>query len=93
MDDLNFKKEYIHIRLQARNGKKKITTIQGINDVQDVEAILKELKQILHCNGSLDNDEKFGKVLRLSGDKRKEVSEFLIKEFITTKDCIKIHGE
>jgi hypothetical protein len=30
--------------------------------------------------------------LELSGDKRKEISNFLLKENIGTKDTLKIHG-
>jgi translation initiation factor 1 len=54
--------------------------------------LLKEWKKIFHCNGSIEVDEEFGKVIRLSGDNRVAIAEFLIAEEIGTKETIKIHG-
>ena len=82
----------IHIRTQARNGRKKITTVQGLPKNTAFKLLLKEWKKVFHCNGSIEVDEEFGKVIRLSGDNRKAIAEFLIAEEIGTKETIKMHG-
>lgn len=83
----------IHIRIQQRNGRKRITTIQGIDPKQDTKAILAALKGELHCNGNVEKDKEFGDVIKLTGDQRYAVRDFLVREFIETKENIKVHGE
>ena len=48
--------------------------------------------QVFACNGSIDEDEEHGKILKLSGDQRKTISEFLAVEEIVPKQAIKVHG-
>ena len=38
-------KEYVHIRIQQRNGKKSLTTVQGLKKEFSYEKILKDLKK------------------------------------------------
>ncbi|XP_043689963.1 protein translation factor SUI1 homolog [Telopea speciosissima] len=86
-------KDYVHIRIQQRNGKKSLTTVQGLKEEYNSEKILKSLKKEFCCNGNLVADEKLGgKIIQLQGDQRKNVSNFLIKAGITKKEQIKIHG-
>ncbi|KAK4688113.1 translation initiation factor 1, partial [Tremellales sp. Uapishka_1] len=82
----------IHIRLQQRNGRKVLTTVQGIPDKYDPKKLLKAMKKEFACNGhvvsSADSDEEdapavsgkpdFGKVLQFQGDQRIKVKEFLV---------------
>eukprot|EP01032_Pedospumella_encystans_P000365 gene365-412_t len=42
----------IHIRVQQRNGRKCITTVQGLADDLDIAKIAKALKKTFKCNGS-----------------------------------------
>ena len=42
----------VHIRVQQRNGRKCITTVQGLNQDLDLKKILKALKKQECCNGS-----------------------------------------
>ena len=42
----------IHIRVQQRNGRKCITTVQGLDAALDLKKILKALKKAECCNGS-----------------------------------------
>ncbi|KAK1925146.1 translation initiation factor SUI1-domain-containing protein [Papiliotrema laurentii] len=87
------KTDKIHIRLQQRNGRKTLTTIQGLPDKFDPKKLLKAMKKEFACNGtvvsSADSDEEdapapaakandFGKVLQLQGDQRIKSKEFLI---------------
>jgi translation initiation factor 1 len=92
LDKETGKNNYIHLRVQQRNGKKRITTIQGLDEKFNFKLLLKTFKKDLHCNGSIEDNKEFGKVIQLSGDKRKEVYEFFVKENIGTKDTIKLHG-
>ncbi|KAK9155728.1 hypothetical protein Sjap_003208 [Stephania japonica] len=85
-------KEYVHIRIQQRNGKKSLTTVQGLKKEFSYEKILKDLKKEFCCNGTVVHDDELGKVIQLQGDQRKNVSNFLVKAGIVKKDTIKIHG-
>lgn len=38
-------KDYVHIRVQQRNGKKSLTTVQGLPSAFDLKKILKALKK------------------------------------------------
>ncbi len=38
-------KDYVHIRVQQRNGKKCLTTVQGLDQSYDYKKILKALKK------------------------------------------------
>ncbi|KAL6544478.1 hypothetical protein OROMI_023340 [Orobanche minor] len=83
--------EYVHIRIQQRNGKKSLTTVQGLSKEFSRERILKDLKKKYCCNGNVVND-KNSPVIQLQGDQRKNVSDFLIGAGLVKKDQIKIHG-
>ncbi|KAJ8542901.1 hypothetical protein K7X08_005424 [Anisodus acutangulus] len=85
-------KEYVHIRIQQRNGKKSLTTVQGLRKEFSYEKILRDLKKELCCNGNVVQDKELGKVIQLQGDQRKNVSHFLVTAGVVKKDQIKIHG-
>jgi translation initiation factor 1 len=82
----------VHIRVQQRNGKKSITTVQGLADDLDLAKILKALKKTLNTNGTILMDDEFGEILNLQGDQRKSVSDFLCTYHICQQSEIKIHG-
>ncbi|KAF7580117.1 putative NADH dehydrogenase [Clavispora lusitaniae] len=83
---------YIHIRIQQRNGRKTLTTVQGLPVEYDLKKILKVLKKDFACNGNIVKDEELGEVIQLQGDQRVKVSEFLIGQLQLPKKNIKIHG-
>lgn len=85
-------KENVHIRVQQRNGRKCLTTVQGLKKDFSYEKILKDLKKEFCCNGNVVQDKELGKIIQLQGDQRKNVSQFLIQAGILKKDQIKIHG-
>jgi translation initiation factor 1 len=91
-EEENSKIEDIHIRIQQRNGKKSITTIQGIDDKYDLKKIMNVLKKEFACNGCIINDDNFGEIIQLQGDQRSNVSEFLSEVGICKANNIKIHG-
>ena len=84
--------KYIHIRTQQRNGRKSLTTLQGINPKINKKIILKECKKKFNCNGTLVDEPDLGQVIQLQGDQRKVVAQFLIDEKIAKRDVIKVHG-
>ncbi|OCL06093.1 translation initiation factor SU [Glonium stellatum] len=86
---------YIHIRIQQRNGRKTLTTVQGLPKKFDQKKILKVIKKKFACNGTIVNDSEMGEVIQLQGDQRKDVQEFLTdkKEGLELDaKTIKVHG-
>jgi len=84
---------YIHVRVQQRNGRKSLTTVQGIEGSFDYKKVLKAFKKEFCCNGTVVEDPELGKVIQLQGDQRKNVHAFLVTEkIVKNKDLIKIHG-
>ncbi|KAK0723775.1 translation initiation factor SUI1, partial [Apiosordaria backusii] len=69
--------EYIHIRIQQRNGRKTLTTVQGIPSKFDHKKILKVIKKEFACNGTIISDTEMGEVIQLQGDQRTKIKEFL----------------
>ncbi|KAI8804706.1 translation initiation factor SUI1 [Cladochytrium replicatum] len=82
----------IHIRIQQRNGRKTLTTVQGLPADLDPKRILKVFKKDFACNGTVVQDEELGEVIQLQGDHRQKIQGFLIENQIATKDKIKVHG-
>ncbi|PYI02154.1 translation initiation factor SU [Aspergillus sclerotiicarbonarius CBS 121057] len=86
---------YIHIRIQQRNGRKTLTTVQGLPKKFDQKKILKVIKKKFACNGTIVSDAEMGEVIQLQGDQRKDVQEFLTdkKEGLELDaKTIKVHG-
>ncbi|CAN6457575.1 unnamed protein product [Victoria cruziana] len=72
-------KEYVHVRIQQRNGRKSLTTVQGVKKEYSYEKILKDLKKEFCCNGNVVQDPELGQVIQLQGDQRKNVTNFLVQ--------------
>ena len=53
----------IHIRVQQRNGRKCITTVQGLDSQLDLKKILKAIKKAECCNGSARPTPPFDRLL------------------------------
>uniref|UniRef100_A0A0D6R2L8 SUI1 domain-containing protein n=1 Tax=Araucaria cunninghamii TaxID=56994 RepID=A0A0D6R2L8_ARACU len=85
-------KDYVHVRIQQRNGRKSLTTIQGLRKEYNYNKILKDFKKEFCCNGTVVQDSELGQVIQLQGDQRKNASQFLINAGLVKKDKIKIHG-
>ena len=78
-----------------RNGRKTLTTVQGLPKKFDQKKILKVIKKKFACNGTVVADTEMGEVIQLQGDQRKDVQDFLTNK----KDglgldvkTIKVHG-
>lgn len=82
----------IHIRNQQRNGRKSVTTIQGLDKQFDLKKLVRALKKEYSCNGTVIEDPEYGSIIQLQGDKRNDVKAFLEREGICTADQIRLHG-
>ena len=82
----------VHIRVQQRNGRKCITTVQGLADDLDIKRICKAFKKNFQCNGAVTKDSELGEIIQLSGDQRTNVSSFLTEQEIAKKTQVVIHG-
>ena len=106
MDDLNTSslltnlntapKDKIHIRFQ-KNGPRSITLIEGLDADLDLKRMSKSMKKTFNCASSVHIDEKTqAGYIKLQGDHRDSVRDWLIKEQIVpaneVKDRIIIHG-
>ncbi len=83
---------YVHIRIQQRNGRKSLTTIQGLALDLDLKKIIKYMKHMFSTNGAIIKDDDVGSVIQLQGDQRKNCQEFLTLYKVCDKDEIKVHG-
>ncbi|XP_008922208.3 eukaryotic translation initiation factor 1 [Manacus vitellinus] len=84
--------DYIHIRIQQRNGRKTLTTVQGIADDYDKKKLVKAFKKKFACNGTVIEHPEYGEVIQLQGDQRKNICQFLVEIGLAKDDQLKVHG-
>jgi len=82
----------IHIRIQQRNGRKTLTTIQGISADYDLKKITKAFKKEFACNGCVVEHPEHGEVVQLQGDQRNSVCDFLTMCGLANAEQLKVHG-
>lgn len=82
----------IHIRIQQRNGRKTLTTVQGIAEQFDKKKLVKAFKKEFACNGTVVEHPEYGEVVQLQGDQRQNVCLFLTRIGIAKEDQLKVHG-
>lgn len=82
----------IHIRNQQRNGRKSVTTVQGLPKAFDLKKMVRALKKEFSCNGTVIDDPEHGSIIQLQGDQRQAVKEFLEREGICGSEQLRIHG-
>jgi translation initiation factor 1 len=82
----------IHIRIQQRNGRKTLTTVQGIIEQFDKKKLVRAFKKEFACNGTVIEHPEYGEVIQLQGDQRSNVCLFLTKIGIAKEEQLKIHG-
>ncbi|XP_035471884.1 eukaryotic translation initiation factor 1 [Scophthalmus maximus] len=84
--------DYIHIRIQQRNGRKTLTTVQGISTEYDKKKLVKAFKKKFACNGTVIEHPEYGEVIQLQGDQRKDICKFLTEIHLARDDQLKVHG-
>uniref|UniRef100_A0A5F9D804 SUI1 domain-containing protein n=1 Tax=Oryctolagus cuniculus TaxID=9986 RepID=A0A5F9D804_RABIT len=82
----------IHIRIQQRNGRKTLTTVQGIADDYDKKKLVKAFKKKFACNGTVIEHPEYGEVIQLQGDQRKNICRFLVETGLAKEDQLNVHG-
>lgn len=90
-DKDNFNYQKIHLRKTQRNGRKCMTTVEGLADELDKKKITRALKRIFKCNGAIVKDEKENEIIQLSGDQRNNVKDFLIEQEIEKEEDVVVH--
>ncbi|CAK7237289.1 Eukaryotic translation initiation factor eIF-1 [Sporothrix curviconia] len=89
------RQDLIHIRIQQRNGRKTLTTVQGIPAKFSQKKILAVVKKKFACNGTTIHDDDLGDILQLQGDQRRHMQEFLTDKKSGLEldgNSIKVHG-
>jgi translation initiation factor 1 len=86
----------IHVRAQQM-GRKWITLIENMDDDLDLKRIARAMKGEFHCSAAVAKDEDSGgEYIKLSGDQKTLVREWLIREEILTEkeaaERLVIHG-
>jgi translation initiation factor 1 len=86
----------IHIRWH-KEGSRSITILEGLDDDLDIVRIAKAMKKHFSCSSSIHTDKQSGSdVIKLQGDQRENIKEWLIAQEILTepeaKMRIVMHG-
>ncbi|KAJ6644531.1 La-related protein Larp4B, partial [Pseudolycoriella hygida] len=68
--DDNVQDGLVHIRIQQRNGRKTLTTVQGLSAEYDLKKIVRACKKEFACNGTVIEHPEYGEVLQLQGDQQ-----------------------
>jgi translation initiation factor 1 len=89
--DNQFIDDNIHIRRQARSGSKMITTIQNLPETVNKKDMLKAMRKLFACNGSITDHKEYGEVVQLQGDQCGNICNYLRNNGIATDDKIEIH--
>jgi len=82
----------VHIRIQQRNGRKTLTTVQGLSAEYDFKKIVKVAKKEFACNGTVVEHPEYGEVVQLQGDQREKICQMLVKCGLVKHDQLKVHG-
>ncbi|KAK2085619.1 putative RNA-binding protein eif1AD, partial [Saguinus oedipus] len=79
--------DYIHIRIQQRNGRKTLTTVQGIADYKKKKRV-KAFKKFA-CNGTVTEHPECRELIQLQGDQRSNIRQFLLGTGLAKDDQLK----
>lgn len=88
----------IHIKIKQRNGRKSWTFVEGLVKLNEeegkenemfMEELAKKLKHKFNCGASISKEDLS---LKMMGDHREGIKEYILKNFNIKEDQIKIHG-
>lgn len=88
-------KNKYHIRVQQRNGRKCITTLDGLEEDLDLKRICRAMRNCFSCNGTVAKQKDGSEVIQLQGDQRETIKQWLLDMEIILKneaDRIVVHG-
>lgn len=81
--------------MHQRNGRKCITSVEGLESDLDTKRICKALRKLFNCNGNVIVDKNGNDVIQLQGDQRDGCKKWLLEQEIVTKaeaNRIVVHG-
>lgn len=91
-EDLTGETSKVHIRIQQRNARKRVTLVQNLPKDIDKKLFVKKLKKRLNANGCIKTFDTYGECITFQGDHRTEIHAFLTQYEIANKNSIQIHG-
>jgi translation initiation factor 1 len=93
--ELDVQKSKIDIRFQ-KMGPRSITLIEGLDDDLDLRRISKAMKKQFNCAASIHKDKDEKEIIKLQGDHRQSVRDWIISQGILTEteadQRIMMHG-
>lgn len=89
-NDLKVDLKQLNIRLISL-GRKKMTYAYGFDHDLDLKRICKAMKKEFGCNGTYKKEKDFGEVIKLQGDQRKKMLDFLYDNEIYLRSEDRIH--
>ena len=93
--ELDVQKSKIDIRFQ-KMGPRSITLIEGLDDDLDLRRISKAMKKQFNCAASIHKDKDEKEIIKLQGDHRQSVRDWIISQGILTEseadERIMMHG-
>lgn len=79
----------IHLRIIQRSGRKTLTIIEGLEHfIDDLKKTTKYFRKSFCCTGSIDSEN----VVKLTGDHRNDVRNWLVEKNYANEDQIVVHG-
>ncbi len=82
----------ITIHVSNRTGRKLMTSVYGFGIEYDLPKILKYFQKQFHCTGSIEKSNEFGEVIKLTGNHKTEIADFLVNEEICKSSDIAFRG-
>lgn len=66
-------KDYIHIKIQQKNSRKILTTVQRLADDYNKKKLMRAFKKKFACNGTITKHAEYGEVIQLQHDQCKNI--------------------
>ena len=87
-DDPIDNKYMVDIRVAQRTIYTYITTVEGLPNDLNITRIMKYMTKVFSCGGTIVDS----KIIKLQGDQRDNVRQFLTNENIVNSENIIVHG-
>jgi translation initiation factor 1 len=82
----------VHIRVQQRTAKTRITTVTGLPPNLNFARVNREFQKRWGCNGTVVDDSVFGKVIQLQGNWSENIKQFLLEEKLVKEENLRVHA-
>lgn len=81
----------VTLSVRQRTGRTYLTLIEGMPQQYDLKKILRYIKKVYNCGGTILTSEDC-EVIQLTGDQRRNVAEFFVKYNVMDKSNIIVRG-